>query len=319
MDFNYKYFVQINTSKGPTYRCWLCKGQSTKNRNRHCLNKRHQDFVRADNEQHSRVASRRAAARVSNEEVFVVNNNISQIESLVFEDQEDSQAEELESNRSEAIHEPNIVPLDIFEEEDSDNETDNAAELTWMQFLELAIGQISSEPDELADVDSIPSFRQEEVKIEDVTPDSSVWFPFPSKEYLIGSLLIGYLHKLISRDLYHQIRTIFTLYAIGLPGWEALRIMRAKIRSMSNHSIIQRESVFNQPMFGLDARQLISDVSTYFLVVLLEHDKLNEISYRFFAGSNESIGSTTFGICAGGCAGIEYLQVFSVSQVAQTL
>ncbi|KAA1085622.1 hypothetical protein PGT21_013139 [Puccinia graminis f. sp. tritici] len=182
-----KDFVQINTSKGPTYRCWLCKGQSTKNRNRHCLNKRHQDFVRADNKQCSQVASRRAAARVSNEEVFVVNNNISQIESLVFEDQEDSQAEELESDRSEAIHEPNIVPLDIFEEEDSDNKTDNAAELTWMQFLELAIGQISSEPDELADVDSIPSFRQEEVKIEDVTPDSSVWFPFPSKEVIYTS------------------------------------------------------------------------------------------------------------------------------------
>jgi hypothetical protein len=88
----------------------------------------------------------------------------------------------LEPDRSEATHEPNIIPLDVFEEEDSDNKTDNAAELTWMQFLELAIGQISSEPDELADVDSIPSFRQEEVKIEDVTPDSSVWFPFPSKE-----------------------------------------------------------------------------------------------------------------------------------------
>jgi hypothetical protein len=72
-------------------------------------------------------------------------------------------------------------------------------------------------------------------------------------------------------------------------------------------------------MFGLDARQLISDVSTYFLVVPLEYDKLNEISYRFFTGSNESIGSTTFGICAGGFAGIEYLQIVSVSQVARAL
>jgi hypothetical protein len=160
----------------------LCKGQSTKNRNRHCLNKRHQAFVQADNKQRSRVASRRAAARVANEEGFVINNNISQIESLVFDDQEDIQADELEPGRIEATHEPNIIPLDIFDEEDPDNKANEGAELTWMHFLELAIGQISSEPDELADVDSIPSFRQEEFKIEDVTPESSVWFPFPSKE-----------------------------------------------------------------------------------------------------------------------------------------
>jgi hypothetical protein len=88
----------------------------------------------------------------------------------------------LEPNRSEATHKPNIVPLDVYKEDDSDNKTIKAAELTWMQFLELAIRQISSEPDELSDVYLIPLFCQGEVKIEDVTPNSSVWFPFPNKE-----------------------------------------------------------------------------------------------------------------------------------------
>jgi hypothetical protein len=36
---------------------------------------------------------------------------------------------------------------------------------------------------------------------------------------------------------------------------------------MSNHSIIQKESVFGQPMFGLEIKELISDVSTYFVLV----------------------------------------------------
>jgi hypothetical protein len=89
---------------------------------------------------------------------------------------------------------------------------------------------------------------------------------------MIASLLVGYLHKLISRDLYHQIQAIFTLYHVWLPRWQALRRMQATLRSMSSHSIIQKKSVVDQPMFGLNARELISDVVTYLVQLAREEN-----------------------------------------------
>jgi hypothetical protein len=32
---------------------------------------------------------------------------------------------------------------------------------------------------------------------------------------------------------------------------------------MSHHSLVEKESIFGKPMFALDARQIIGDVSTY--------------------------------------------------------
>ncbi|KAA1113340.1 hypothetical protein PGT21_028435 [Puccinia graminis f. sp. tritici] len=189
---------------------------------------------------------------------YKFNEDISLIESLVGNNHENGVVQS-ETDGIEEVHKTNTVPLDVFEEEPDEEDNDNV-ELAWLHFLELAIGQISSEPEDRSNEASLPSFHDEEINIQDITPDKSVWFPFPSKEYLIGLLLIGYLHKLISRDLYHQIRIIFMLYTIKLPCWEALQIMRVKIRSMSNHSVIKRQSVFDQPIFALDAKELISDV-----------------------------------------------------------
>ena len=82
------------------------------------------------------------------------------------------------------------------------------------------------------------------------------------RPYLVGSLLVEYLHKLISRDMFHQIRSVLKLCNVNLPRWEALRRTRKKIRLMSQHSIVEEESVFGKPIFGLDAKELISNVHT---------------------------------------------------------
>ncbi|KAA1068266.1 hypothetical protein PGTUg99_030554 [Puccinia graminis f. sp. tritici] len=148
------------------------------------------------------------------------------------------------------------VPLEIFEE---DKFEDKEAELTWMGFIEIAVGQIRSEPEENTPDESMPLFDQVEEKIKKMTPDNSTWYPFLSREYLVGSLFIGYLHKIITRDMYHQIRTILTLYHVILPCWEALRQMRSKIRTLITRTVIEKESVFGQPMFGLKASELIGD------------------------------------------------------------
>jgi hypothetical protein len=72
-----------------------------------------------------------------------------------------------------------------------------------------------------------------------------------NKKYLVGSLLIGYLHKIISRNMYHQIRSVLTIYHFRLPCWEACHRMCAKICTLINYNIIKRESVFGNPIFSL--------------------------------------------------------------------
>ncbi|KAH9449893.1 hypothetical protein Pst134EA_026610 [Puccinia striiformis f. sp. tritici] len=261
MDLDLRYFVARGTNQGRVaYQCYLCRGQTTTDQRRHCRIEGHQNRVRAEKERLDRIASQRAAARVLDQTMMVVDEGISQVEPVVDDTPENHLAGWLEPNVTEIVDDPPIIPLDMFNQEESGNENDDdREELLWMQFLDIAIGQISSEPEGLAEETSVPSFRREEEKIENVTPDNSIWFPFLNKEYMIALLLVGYLHKIISRDLYHQIRAVFTVYHIQLPRWEAVRQMRATIRSMSNHSIIQKESVFNQPMFGLDMKELIAD------------------------------------------------------------
>jgi hypothetical protein len=63
--------------------------------------------------------------------------------------------------------------------------------------------------------------------------------------------------------MYHIIRSVLTLHHLFLPRWEALRTMRRKIREMTNRTIIEEETVFGQPVFGLNAKELIRDVSAY--------------------------------------------------------
>ncbi|KNE96003.1 hypothetical protein PSTG_10694 [Puccinia striiformis f. sp. tritici PST-78] len=191
---------------------------------------------------------------------MIVDEDISHVQPVIDYTQDNHLADGLKPNIPEIIDDPPIIPLDIFEQDESGKEDDSdQAELLWMQFVDIAIGQIASEPEELAKETSIPLFLHKEELIKKVTPDNSIRFPFLNKEYMIASLLVGYLHKLILHDLYHQIRGVFAVYHIKLPRWEAIRQMRATIRSMSNHSIIQKESVFNQPMFGLDMKELIAD------------------------------------------------------------
>ena len=60
--------------------------------------------------------------------------------------------------------------------------------------------------------------------------------------------------------MYHQIRTVFSLYNVLLPHWEAIRKMRATIREISHHSVVEKESIFHQPVFSLDPSELIADV-----------------------------------------------------------
>ncbi|EHS62788.1 uncharacterized protein PGTG_22700 [Puccinia graminis f. sp. tritici CRL 75-36-700-3] len=151
---------------------------------------------------------------------MIVDEDIGQLEPVIDCNQDPSGAN-LEANNEKATDKEidEIVP-GTFEVKES--EDDEEAETTWMDLVGVAVDQIDLEPPMDTLDDSSPLFRREEEKIKKVSPDNSAWYPFLSKEYLMGSLLVGYLHKLISRDSYHQIRAVFTLNYINLPRWEAL-------------------------------------------------------------------------------------------------
>ncbi|KAI7941230.1 hypothetical protein MJO29_013304 [Puccinia striiformis f. sp. tritici] len=223
-------------------------------RRRHCMLPRHQENVQADKERRNQERSRRAAVEISNQVPMVVDQAITELEPVIGE----SSRPPTEEARGENLPVEDVegVPLSTFEEEGSDDEE---GELNWTDMIGIAVGQINLEPEDAILDATSPLFRREEEEIRKIRPNNTAWYPFLNKEYLIGSLLLGYLHKLISRDLYHQIRSVFTAYHIHLPRWEALRETRAKIRTLIDHTIIEKETVFGQPVFGLNARELIRD------------------------------------------------------------
>ncbi|EFP80075.2 uncharacterized protein PGTG_05300 [Puccinia graminis f. sp. tritici CRL 75-36-700-3] len=150
---------------------------------------------------------------------MIVDEDISQLEPVIDCNQDPSGANSEADDEKLTDEEIDEIVPGTFEVEESVD--DKEAKTTCMDLVGVAVGQINLEPpmDTLADLS--PLFCREEEKIKKVSPDNSAWYPFLSKEYLMGSLLVGYLHKLILRYSYHQIRVVFTLNSINLPRWEA--------------------------------------------------------------------------------------------------
>ncbi|PLW37357.1 hypothetical protein PCANC_19651 [Puccinia coronata f. sp. avenae] len=109
------------------------------------------------------------------------------------------------------------IPEGLFSEPESDNDE---TELEWIDLINIAMEQMTSEAEEQINSEPLlPTFRQEEAKIDKVSPEKNPWYPFLNKEQ-----------------------------------------MQAKIRSLINHTIIEEESVFGNPMFALNAKELIADI-----------------------------------------------------------
>ncbi|PLW22365.1 hypothetical protein PCASD_15908 [Puccinia coronata f. sp. avenae] len=175
---------------------------------------------------------------------------------LFVDEREGPTLDDFQNSEDEPDGEAEGIPDSIFSEEEPD---DNETELNWIDMIDVAMEQIGSEPKDRTCNPPFSNFCQEETMIDDLTPDKTSWYPFLNKEYLVASLLVGYLYKIISRDMYHQIQSILTLYHVILPRWEAIQHMRAKIQTLINHTIIEKESVFGNPMFALNAKEIISD------------------------------------------------------------
>ncbi|EFP87907.1 uncharacterized protein PGTG_14622 [Puccinia graminis f. sp. tritici CRL 75-36-700-3] len=183
MDMDYKYFLARQTEKGTAYLCVLCMGKTTANQRSHCCNDRHQILVRAKKDRVNCIASWRAENQASGKLAFVIDEGITQLHVVVNQNQEtcvNGFRFESEPDENELVPEPEIVPLDVFEEEESEiNDSDEDA--LWMSFINNAVGQILSEPDVLSGINPLPSFCIKEENINNVTADNSAWFPFLNK------------------------------------------------------------------------------------------------------------------------------------------
>jgi hypothetical protein len=139
-------FLARQTEKGTVYLCVLCMGKTTSNQHRHCCNDRHQILVRAEKDRVDCIASWRAKNQASGELASVVDEGINQLDVVVDQNRETCvDGFESDPDENELVPEPEIVPLDIFEEEESEIDDSNEDAL-WMSFINNAVRQISSEP-----------------------------------------------------------------------------------------------------------------------------------------------------------------------------
>jgi hypothetical protein len=130
-----------------------------------------------DEERHERQRERIAA----NEALDKGESNLPRIEIGPLVDQDTLPNEEVEPSGSETkpIDENVVVPIDLFEDGESEHEEE---EQNWLNLLGTAIDQIDDEPADNLGGQLVPAFCHEVDQIEEVMDLDSQWFPFLSKE-----------------------------------------------------------------------------------------------------------------------------------------
>ncbi|KAI9616120.1 hypothetical protein KEM48_005377 [Puccinia striiformis f. sp. tritici PST-130] len=77
--------------------------------------------------------------------------------------------------------------------------------------------------------------------------------------HLIGSLILGQLHSIMSRNLYNHLRVILALCHMNLPHWDTLRRMRSRIRSMLKMDPSENQSVLSNKTFALNLQSIVGN------------------------------------------------------------
>ncbi|KAA1114962.1 hypothetical protein PGT21_028092 [Puccinia graminis f. sp. tritici] len=149
------------------------------------MNKRHQDLVRVNKDRNIQKSARRAALEVSNNEVTTEDiDATNQLEPVIgINDKRD----EVDDDGS-RLDEAEAIPPGTFGEPDGES-GDEEAELSWMEFVDVAVYQINSEPEDLTLDSSSPLYRRQEEEINKLEPNNSAWYPFLNRESSpLGSL-----------------------------------------------------------------------------------------------------------------------------------
>jgi hypothetical protein len=82
------------------------------------------------------------------------------------------------------------------------------------------------------------------------------------QKYLAGALIIGFLHKIISRSIYNHIRQVLlTLCDLKLPGYKALQRQRKRVQAAANYPITQKNAITGATCFSLSAANIVAHVN----------------------------------------------------------
>ncbi|PLW26386.1 hypothetical protein PCASD_25972 [Puccinia coronata f. sp. avenae] len=90
--------------------------------------------------------------------------------------------------------------------------------------------------------------------------ERSRWFPFKNKMELVGLLLIGHTHSMISRAIYNKVRAVMLICDIQLPAWSTIRSAQARIKKFLKSEIITSQSPFGTPCFTISIKGILSQV-----------------------------------------------------------
>ncbi|KAA1110414.1 hypothetical protein PGT21_020875 [Puccinia graminis f. sp. tritici] len=131
---------------------------------------------------------------------------------------------------------------------------DSGGQADWQALLETALSGIETDKDIIVE-DPRPILRTD---LRSDRVDSSPWFPFKSKLDLIGSLIIGHTHSLLSRALYTKIRAILTICDLTLPAYATVRTSRKRIRGLLGSAVNKAVSVFDVPCYALSAKRILA-------------------------------------------------------------
>ncbi|KAI9617966.1 hypothetical protein KEM48_006904 [Puccinia striiformis f. sp. tritici PST-130] len=90
-------------------------------------------------------------------------------------------------------------------------------------------------------------------------PANAPWYPFPTKEYMIASLILGYLHNVIYHTRYNNLRFILTLCVVNFPHWDTIRRFGAKLREMTKTDVVENQTVLSNRTFSLSVKNIIAN------------------------------------------------------------
>ncbi|POW09243.1 hypothetical protein PSTT_06948 [Puccinia striiformis] len=129
---------------------------------------------------------------------------------------------------------------------------------------------------DLDDIDALDLFGDSVpmpvVSKEEVVLNNHLWSPFRSEDDFSACLMMGYLHNILSRTSYLQIRHVLGVrkLKVELPYWDAVRRSKARIRKLLNFELKETISVWNNKCYtislkGILANELLNPYVTQYL------------------------------------------------------
>ncbi|KAI7937656.1 hypothetical protein MJO29_014971 [Puccinia striiformis f. sp. tritici] len=144
-----------------------------------------------------------------------------------------------------------IHNFDRGDDHNSDDEHGPHEEVNWDNWL-------AYEMDHAAEDISVDNADDEEDDDSDhQSIDEGEWFPFKSKLEFLGSVLVGYTRRILSRSAFDQIRAYLTIGSLKIPAWSTIRRAQKRIRNYLNVQINVANSVWGVPCAALSLKDIL--------------------------------------------------------------